>query len=50
MQHFLKAPRRTAWAEVVSTQLLKKFLPAMDDAVTALNLGFGRESLAALAA
>jgi hypothetical protein len=50
MQQFLKAARGTAGAEVVSAQLLRQFLAAMDDAVTALNLSFGREPLAAFAA
>jgi len=50
MQHFLKAARGTAGTEVVSAQLLRQFFLAMYDAVTPLNIGFGRETLTALAA
>jgi len=32
MQHFLKPAAGTAWAEIVSAQLLKKFLIASDNA------------------
>jgi hypothetical protein len=46
----VKAVRGAARAEIVPAQFLRQFLPAMDDAVTALNLGFGREPLATLAA
>jgi hypothetical protein len=50
MQQFLKAARGAAGAEVVPAQFFRQFLLAMDDAVTALNLGFGWEPLAAFAA
>jgi hypothetical protein len=50
MQHFLKAASGTAWAEVVPAQLLIQFFLAVNDAVTALNLGFRRETFTALAA
>jgi hypothetical protein len=50
MQHFLKPTSGTAGTEVIPTQLLRQFFPSMYDAVAALNIGFGRETLAALAA
>ena len=50
MQHFLKAASGPAGAEVIPAQLLRQFFPVVDDAVTALNVGFGRETLATLAA
>lgn len=48
MQHALKGPRRPADARVVATELLAKFLVAVDDAVPALDAGFGREAVAPL--
>jgi hypothetical protein len=50
MQHFLKPMSGAAKAEVVPAQFLRQFLPAMDNAVTAPDVSFGREPLAALAA
>ena len=50
MQHFLKPVSRTARAGIVPAKFLKEFLLTMDDAEPALNLGFGRETLAAFAA
>jgi hypothetical protein len=50
MQHFLKPTSSAAWAGIVPAKLLKEFLPAMDDAETALDFSFGREPLAAFAA
>ena len=39
----------TAWTEVITAQLLGQFLGAVDDPHATLDLGFGREALAALA-
>jgi len=50
MQHFLKAASRTAKTEVVTTELFYKLLVAVDDSMTAFDLRFGGESLAALTA
>jgi hypothetical protein len=48
MQHALKGPRRSADTRVVATELLAKFLVAMNDTVSPLDAGFGWESVAAL--
>ena len=49
MQHFLKPTSGAAGAEVVPAQFLRQFFHAMDNAVTTLNVSFGREPLAAFA-
>ncbi len=49
MQQFLKLPPGKARARVVTPQLFDQFLIAMDDPVTTLDMGFGWETLAALA-
>ncbi len=48
MQHALKGPRRSADTGVVATELLAKFLVAMDDTVSPLDAGLGREAVATL--
>jgi hypothetical protein len=48
MQQFLKPAGRSADAGVVATEFLDEFLHAVDHSVTALDLGFRRESLPAL--
>jgi len=45
----LKQEARSAGARIVAPELLEQFLVAPHDAVTALDLGLGREALAALA-
>lgn len=47
MQQFLKPAAGVAWARVIATQLLDEFLVPVYDAEPALDLRFGRESLAA---
>jgi hypothetical protein len=50
MQQFLKPAARIAGAWVVATELLEKLFVPIDDAVPALDPGFGREALPTLAA
>jgi hypothetical protein len=50
MQQFLKPTSGVARAEVVPAQFLRQFLSAMDNAMTALDLSFGREPFATFAA
>lgn len=50
MQHFLKAASGAAWAKIVAAQFFEKLFSAVDDAMTAFDVGFGRESFAALTA
>ena len=50
MQQFLKPTSGTAWARIVSTQLLEEFFPAMHDVEAGLDVRFRREPFAALAA
>ena len=50
MQHFLKATSGAARAGIVPAKFLDKFLPAVDDAETSLDVSFGREPLATFAA
>ena len=45
MQQFLKSAARVAWARIISAQLLKEFLFAVDYASTALDASFRREAL-----
>jgi hypothetical protein len=40
----LEAFARTAWAEIVSAELFRKFLVAVDDSHSSSDLSFGRES------
>ena len=48
-QHRLKAPRGAAGAGVIAAQFFDKlFLPALEGAVAALDVGFGVKALAAL--
>jgi hypothetical protein len=47
-QQARKFPAGTARAEVVPAELLEQLLVAVDDAVAALHLRFGRESFATL--
>jgi hypothetical protein len=49
MQHFLKPPRGSARAWVVATEALEELLVAVHDAVTALDVGLGRETVAPFA-
>ncbi len=50
MQHLLKATSRAARAGIVPAKLLDKFLPGVDHTETALDVSFGRETLATFAA
>ncbi len=49
MQHLLKPLARIAWARIVATELLDEFFVAVDDALAALDPGFGGETLPAFA-
>jgi hypothetical protein len=44
----LKSARRPARARIVAAEFFEQRLVAVDDAVAALDPGFGRETLAAL--
>jgi hypothetical protein len=48
MQQRLKPARRTAWAQIISAELLYEFLFAAHNSGTLFDVGFGRETLAAL--
>jgi hypothetical protein len=41
---FLKPAARTAWTQIIPSELLKQFFVAVDDSVAALDMGFGRIS------
>ena len=49
MQHFLKAAARAADAGIVAAELFNELFVTVHDAVAALDSGFGRIALAALA-
>jgi len=44
----LKSARRLARARIVAAEFFEQRLVAVDDAIAALDPGFGRETLAAL--
>lgn len=50
MQQFLKPTPGVTRAGIIPAELLVEFLSTMDNAVTAFDLRFGREPLAAFAA
>jgi len=48
MQQFLKPATRTAWAGIVTAELLDEFLVPIHNAIPSFDPGLGRESLATL--
>jgi len=49
MQQFLKPFSGTAWTRIIPTQLFDQLFVAVDDAVAALDVRFGGETLAPFA-
>jgi hypothetical protein len=47
-QHRLKRPPGTAGTRIVSSQLFQQFFVAVHEPMAAFDLGFGRETFAAL--
>jgi hypothetical protein len=45
MQHILKSALRTAWAQIITTELLAEFNIAMNNANASLDVRFGWERL-----
>lgn len=48
MQHRLKPSSGSTWTKVVAPELFKEFLVAVNDAMTASHMGFGRISRASV--